>query len=133
MQNEDWRVKVGALGALKEVCPRVPSHISPFLSELIPVATECIIDTKKQVSTLALEATLAACCDITNDDIRHLVPQLVNVIAKQEEAPKTLDALLETTFVQNVDQASLSLIAPLLGKALKGRVTVLKRKAAKVI
>ena len=100
---------------------------------LIPLATECVIDSKKQVSSAAMNALLAACQTISNDDIRDLVPQLVQVIAKPEDTPKTLDSLLETTFVSNVDSSTLALIAPLLGKALRGRVTLLKRKAARVI
>ena len=70
---------------------------------------------------------------ITNDDIRPIVPQLVSVIARPEESAKTIDLLLETTFVQTVDSATLALIAPLLGKLLRGRSSALKRKAARVI
>ena len=80
-----------------------------------------------------MEALLTACNSITNDDIRPLVPQLVSVIARPEETSKTMDSLLETTFVANVDSPTLALIAPLLGKALRGRVTILKRKSARVI
>ena len=57
----------------------------------------------------------------------------MNVIAHPDEAPKALDKLLETTFVVNVDAPVLSLIAPLLGKVLKGRSSIMKRKASKVI
>jgi len=133
MKNEDWKLKVGALDFIKVVSPRISFQISPLLTELIPNASECIIDSKKQVSTAGMDALLAACRAITNDDIRPLVPQLVSVIARPDETPKTLDALLETTFVSNVDAPTLALIAPLLGKALRGRVTVVKRKAARVI
>lgn len=133
MKNEDWRIKVGALDAIKKFAPRAPQQVSPLLCELIPQASECVIDSKKQVSIAAMDALLAACMSITNDDIRPLVPMLVNVIAKPEDTAKTMDALLETTFVANVDAPTLALIAPLLGKALRGRVTVLKRKTARVI
>ena len=36
MGNEDWRVKVGALNALKAVAPRVSPQISPLLPIIIP-------------------------------------------------------------------------------------------------
>ena len=132
-KHDDWRVKVGAFNALREISPRMSVFVSSHLPALIPLATEFIIDSKKQVSEAAFNALLVACHSISNDDIRHLVPQLVQVIATPEDAPKTLDSLLETTFVANVDSATLALIAPLLGKVLRGRVTVLKRKAARVI
>lgn len=132
-KHDDWRVKVGALNVLETISSRMPLQISSYLPMLIPLATECVIDSKKQVSSAAMNALLAACQTISNDDIRDLVPQLVQVIAKPEDTPKTLDSLLETTFVSNVDSSTLALIAPLLGKALRGRVTLLKRKAARVI
>jgi len=133
MVTEDWKVKVAALAALKELSPRVSRQLTPFLPKLIPLCTECIIDTKPEVKAIGIEALMEACAVITNDDIRHLVPQLITVIARPEESVQTIELLLETTFVQNVDSATLALIAPLLGKLLRGRVSGLKRKAAKVI
>ena len=50
MKNEDWRIKVGALDAIKKMSPRMAFQISPLLCELIPLASECVIDSKKQVS-----------------------------------------------------------------------------------
>eukprot|EP00605_Chrysophyceae_sp_TOSAG23-4_P000425 GSChrysophyteH1.ASY1.ANO1.482.1 assembled CDS len=131
--SADWRTRIAALTALKELSPRVSRQISPFLPILIPICTECIIDSKQQVQGVAVEALTQACAVITNDDIRHLVPQLVSVIARPEESPKTIELLMETTFVQNVDSATLALIAPLLGKVMRGRQSALKRKAARII
>lgn len=42
-------------------------------------------------------------------------------------------SLLPTPQLHTVDSPTLALIAPLLGKALRGRSSVLKRKAARVI
>ena len=131
--EQDWRIKVGALEFIKTVASRVSQQISPCLPTLIPIASECMLDPKRQVQTAAIDSLIEACSYITNDDVRHLVPQLVSVIANPEESTKTLDMLLETTFVANVDSPTLALIAPLLGKALRGRSSVLKRKAARVI
>ena len=68
---------------------------------LIPAISECVIDTKPQESS-GVECLLARCQMITND-IKLAVPHLVNVVAKPDEAPKTIDILMETTFVQTVD------------------------------
>ena len=132
-KHDDWRVKVSALLSLKEISPRVPEQLTPFLPMLIPAISECVIDTKPQVKSSGVECLLACCQMITNEDIKLAVPHLVNVVAKPDEAPKTIDILMETTFVQTVDGPTLALIAPLLGKILRGRSSSLKRKAAKVI
>jgi elongation factor 3 len=133
MATDDWKIKVAALTALRDLSPRVSKQLTPFLATIIPICSECVIDTKPQVQSIAVEALTQACSVITNDDIRHLVPQLVSVIARPEECVQTIDMLMETTFVQNVDSATLALIAPTLGKVMRGRSSALKRKAARVI
>lgn len=133
LTDEDWRVKVGALLAIKAIAPRTSPQMSPLLPDIIPLVSECILDAKKQVQTAGIDALVVACRSIGNDDIRPLVPQLVSVIARPDESEKTLNLLLETTFVANVDAPVLALIAPLLGKSLKNRSSVMKRKASRVI
>lgn len=115
MTDEDWRVKVASLQFLRLISPRASRQVSPCLSEIIPAVSECIINTKTQVQQAGLETLTEACKAITNDDIRHLVPQLVSVIARPDESERTLNMLLETTFVSTVDSPTLALIAPTLG------------------
>lgn len=115
MTDEDWRVKVAALNFLRQISPRVSRQVSPLLPEIIPAVSECMLNTKPQVQQAGLETLTEACRAITNDDIRHLVPQLVSVIARPDESEKTLNCLLETTFVATVDSPTLALIAPTLG------------------
>ena len=74
-------------------------QLSPLLPQIIPQVSNCIYDSKKQVQTAGLEALNEACRAISNEDIRHLTPQLVSVIARPDESAATLDSLLETTFV----------------------------------
>ena len=103
MVEDDWRVKVGALQLLKAISPRMAKQLSPLLPQIIPQVSNCIYDSKKQVQTAGLEALNEACRAISNEDIRHLTPQLVSVIARPDESAATLDALLETTFVATGD------------------------------
>jgi elongation factor 3 len=133
MQNENWKIKVIALNLLQIIAPRMPAQLSPLLPALIPRVSDCMHDSKKQVQTAAIDAMNESCRAISNDDIRPIVPQLVSVIAHPEESIATLNTLLETTFVATVDASVLALIAPLLGKSLKNRSSVMKRKASKVI
>lgn len=116
LAEEDWRIKVGVLELLKVLATRVSKQLSPLLPQLIPQVSECMVNSKKQVQVAGIEAMTEACKCISNEDIHHLVPQLVSVIARPEDSPRTLDLLLETTFVANVDAPTLALIAPLLGK-----------------
>jgi ATPase subunit of ABC transporter with duplicated ATPase domains len=131
--HEDWKIRVCVLNCLKLLAPRMSKQLSPLLPIIIPRVSECVIDSKKQVQVAGIESLTIACQSITNDDIRPLVPKLVSVIARPEESEATLNNLLETTFVVNVDSAVLALLSPLLLKVLRGRSSPLKRKACRVI
>ena len=65
--EEDWRVKVGSLTLLKAIAPRVSVQLTPLLPELIPKASECILDSKKQVQVAGLDTLTEACGMIAND------------------------------------------------------------------
>lgn len=131
--DKDWRVRAAGCQVLQLIAGRCPEQVSPLLPEIMPSISLCATDAKKPLSVVATAALHAACKCITNEDILHLVPQLVDVIANPDDAPKTLDLLMETTFVSNVESSTLALIAPLLSKTLRGRSTVNKRKASRVI
>ena len=131
--ENDWKCRVGALDMLNGVALRAKEGISVLLPHLIPSLSDCMKDAKKQVAASATAATNTACSFIHNDDISHIVPELVSVISHPEKIAKVLDMLLETTFVATVDAPTLSLITPLLSKCLRDRASLMKRKASKII
>ncbi|TDH71526.1 hypothetical protein CCR75_006485 [Bremia lactucae] len=135
-QLRQWQSKVAALKLLKELSLTAKDEVSRWLPELIPIVSEYVWDTKKQVQTASIDALIAVCSTIQNDDVVPLVPILVGVIARPEDTMEAIDSLLATTFVANVDAPTLALIAPLLHKALRDtsiRSSSLKRKASKII
>lgn len=129
----DWREKVASLALMHSIATRESGQLSLLLPQIIPEVSECMKDPKKQVREEGERAMQVLCSSISNEDIAHLVPQLVSVISHPEESGATLDLLMETTFVATVDAATLALITPLLIKALKERSSPMKRKAARVI
>ncbi|KAE8996216.1 Elongation factor 3 [Phytophthora fragariae] len=136
LELRQWQSKVAALNLLKELSETASEEVSGWLPEIMPIVTEYVWDTKKQVQAASIEALIAVCSKINNDDVVPLVPTLVGVIARPEETMKAIDSLLATTFVANVDAPTLSLIAPLLHKALRDtsiHSSSLKRKASKII
>ncbi|TYZ68942.1 hypothetical protein PybrP1_008695 [[Pythium] brassicae (nom. inval.)] len=122
--------------SVKDAAAALARTVAASLPEIIPVVSESVHDTKKQVQDAALAALTAACAKISNDDVVPLVPLLVAVIARPEQTIRAVDALLATTFVSNVDAPTLALIAPLLHKALRDtsiHSSSLKRKASAII
>ncbi|KUF98753.1 Chromodomain-helicase-DNA-binding protein 7 [Phytophthora nicotianae] len=136
LELRHWQSKVAALNLLKELSETASEEVSGWLPEIMPIVSEYVWDTKKQVQAASIDALIAVCSKISNDDVVPLVPTLVGVIARPEETMKAIDSLLATTFVANVDAPTLSLIAPLLHKALRDtsiHSSSLKRKASKII
>jgi elongation factor 3 len=133
LDGRNWRTKEACLRILILLSKHSPQQMACALPEVVPITSKQVWDTKKEVQVAAKEALLAACACIHNPDIEPLSDRLVRVIAHPEESLQTLDALLATTFVSQVDGASLSVIAPLLGKCLRERNSSMRRKASKVI
>lgn len=136
LKLRQWQSKVAALNLLKQLSETASEEVASWLPEIMPVVSEYVWDTKKQVQAAAIATLTAVCSKINNDDVVPLVPELVGVIARPEETMKAIDSLLATTFVANVDAPTLSLIAPLLHKALRDtsiHSSSLKRKASSII
>ena len=71
---------------------------------------------------------------IQNPEVKALVPSLVAAIQKPGQSVKpTLDILLETTFENTIDAASLALIVRVVYRGLRDRSGELKRKAARIV
>ena len=68
---------------------------------------------------------------VLNKDIERFIPALIKALINPvEEVPKTLDLSSATTFVSEVDSATLSLMVPLLSRGLNEKLTATKRRVA---
>lgn len=129
-----WQVKTGCLSALNQLVKVAPVQTASLTPEIIPVLAEAIWDTKadvKKAANVSLKATTAL---ISNKDIVTFIPALIKALTNPvEEVPKTIQLLSATTFVSEVDSATLSLMVPLLSRGLQERPTATKRKCAVII
>ena len=83
---------------------------------------------------MAAKTALAKCCaSIGNPDIDPCVPALIEAIASPEKTSVAIEQLLSTTFVANVDAATLAVLVPVLSRATRERSNPLKRKSAVII
>lgn len=71
---------------------------------------------------------------IRNPEIRKLTPNLLAAIAEPDKnARKALDLVLDTTFVNTVDAASLALIVPVVHRSLRDRSGDAKKRASRIV
>merc|ERR1719183_2112642 len=88
---------------------------------IIPSVTPQVWDTKVQVQRAA-KAAILACCH-TN----------LNAIVKPADVMKAVEELKGTTFVAEVDAATLSILCPILSRGLKEKQALSKRSCCIVI
>ena len=124
------QVKKACLECLQELVDVAPEFFSRLLPAVVPLISELMWSTKKQVKAAAKETMEVACEAISNKDLEPFIPALILAITKPEEVEECVHRLAATTFVQTVDAGTLSLTVPLLVRGLKDRKTALKRKCA---
>ena len=130
-RNGKWQVKTGAIAILNQLVQTAPVQTAKLMPDIVPVLAEAIWDTKADVKKAARESLTKATALVSNKDIERFIPALIKALINPvEEVPKTLDLLSATTFVSEVDSATLSLMVPLLSRGLNEKLTATKRRVA---
>ncbi|KAM0245165.1 hypothetical protein ACHAQJ_010628 [Trichoderma viride] len=130
---QKWPEKMAALDFILALVKTAPAQLSYRVPDLIPVVSEAMWDTKKEVKEHAYKVMEIICQLIVNRDIERFIPELIKCIAKPENVPETVHLLGATTFVTEVQEPTLALLVPLLDRGLAERETAIKRKAAVIV
>jgi flagellar biosynthesis GTPase FlhF len=85
------------------------------------------------VNKAAGACLLAICQTNSNADVRPAIPAVVNAVCKPADTNKAIEELMGTTFVVTVDAPTLSILCPVLSRALKEKLAIHKRAACIVI
>ncbi|KAK4454257.1 elongation factor 3 [Podospora aff. communis PSN243] len=130
---QKWPEKMTVLDFIDTVVRTAPTQTSFLVPELIPVVSEAMWDTKKEVKERAYKTMEKICALIVNKDIERFIPEVIKCIAKPENVPETVHLLGATTFVTEVQEPTLALMVPLLDRGLAERDTAIKRKSAVIV
>jgi elongation factor 3 len=126
-----WQIKTGSLIVINQLVKSAPAPMARLMPEIVPVLTDALWDTKTDVKKAAKDSLTKATALISNKDIERFIPALIQTLINPvEEVPKTIGLLSATTFVSEVDSATLSLMVPLLSRGLSEKLTATKRKVA---
>eukprot|EP00644_Phytophthora_capsici_P000110 jgi/Phyca11/503560/fgenesh2_kg.PHYCAscaffold_4_\ len=129
-RSKKWQTKKGSLDLVAELSKVAPYQVSRCLPEIIPVVTDCMWDTRKEVKVAAKETMTKVCNVVGNMDIEPFIPALVSCLANPTEVPECTHKLASTTFVKTVEAPALAIMEPLLKRALAEGKTAVKRQAA---
>merc|ERR1711871_1314682 len=115
-------------GALHEKV--VQNNLPKIIQRLIAMAA----DVKKEVKEQVKKCFQEICVVVTNVNVVPIIEKVTKAYmepAKMTE--KALDALIGTTFINDVDIPTLALLVPILTKGMRERSVKLKRQSALVI
>ncbi|CAJ1903510.1 unnamed protein product [Cylindrotheca closterium] len=132
-KSKEWRVKANGLDLLAQCATTARSQVCNLLPTIIPACTDQVWDTKAQVTKAAAATLLAVCYTCSNADVEPAIPAVVNAICKPSDTMKAVQELMGTTFVVPVDAPALSILCPVLARALKEKLAIHKRSACVVI
>jgi len=129
-----WQIKTGSLVAVNQLVKSAPLQMARLMPTIVPVLAEAIWDTKTDVKKAARDTLTKATALVSNKDIERFIPALIKALINPvEEVPATISLLSATTFVTEVDSATLSLMVPLLSRGLSEKLTSIKRKVAVIV
>ncbi|GKT50853.1 elongation factor 3 [Colletotrichum spaethianum] len=123
LEAQKWQEKMAALDVLETVVRTAPAQVGYRVPDLIPVVSESMWDTKKEVKERAYKTMEQICQLIVNRDIERFIPELIKCIAKPENVPRLFTC----------SEPTLALMVPLLDRGLAERETAIKRKAAVIV
>lgn len=131
--TQKWTEKMATLSCIESLCETSTAQLAYRVPDLIPVISEAMWDTKKEVKAAAYGTMEKLCQLISNKDIERFIPELIKCIAKPENVPETVHLLGATTFVTDVHEPTLAIMVPLLERGLVERETAIKRKSAVIV
>ncbi|KAF8924166.1 translational elongation factor EF-1 alpha, partial [Haplosporangium bisporale] len=133
IKESKWQSKIGAMDILSGLTFSAPQQISAALSDIIPIISETMWDSKPEVRDQATK-TITDCFNVVgNPDLISSIPYLVGCINRPEEAADCIHQLAATTFVTTVEEPTLAIMCPLLVRGLAERTPSIQRQTAVII
>lgn len=137
VKDNQHRTRLGSIELLASMTNCLPKQLSACLPQVVPALCATINDQHNKVKEGARDALNRVGNIITSPELKALAPELINALthgAQHEHITRdVLDQLLNTSFVHHIDAPSLSLVCPLVQRALKERSGEMKRKGAQIV
>jgi len=134
-EEHRWQTKLAAVRMFAALAKSNPKAVTYNLPLVVRKLMEVSQDPKPQIKETALVSLKSCCQVIDNPDIIPVIDTVISAnLNPDAEGETCLDKLVGTTYVNNVDKATLSIIVPILLRGLRVRGNVnMQRKAAIVM
>merc|ERR1719181_2163511 len=130
-----WQTKLAAVRMFAALAKSSPKAVTFNLPQVVRKLMEVSQDPKPIIKETAMVALKSCCNVIDNPDVVPLIDTVISAnLNPDAEGESCLDKLVATTYVNNVDKPTLSIIVPILLRGLRVRGNVnMQRKAAIVM
>lgn len=122
---------------LKMICDYAklyPHVVSSNLYLIIESLIQLSSDIKKEVKSAVKDCWIAICDTIENVDIKPIISVMIEgYMNPSTKTESSLETLASTPFVNDIDIPTLSLLIPMLVRAMREKKVVCQRKAAVVM
>ena len=133
-EESAWKSRQEAIRLLGSMANCAPKQLASCLSQIVPKLVEAGSDPHPKVKESAKQAMAEISSVIRNPEVSKLSPVLLTALSDPASKTKeALEALLECEFMHSIDAPSLSILVPILSRALRDRGADLKRKSATIL
>uniref|UniRef100_A0A7S0VV54 TOG domain-containing protein n=1 Tax=Hemiselmis tepida TaxID=464990 RepID=A0A7S0VV54_9CRYP len=130
-----WQSKVALLQCMESWVSKEEGQMGRAMQGVVPAVCETLNDTKPEVCAAA--QSLLRCFGerlIKSPEMKGMVPALLDAFfSPMEKTVPCVDQLMDVTFINAVDGPCLSLMVPVLSRALKEKRMENRRKASLVV
>ena len=129
-----FQSKIAGLKIISNYAKIHPQIVSSNLYLIIEALINLSSDIKKEVKNAVKDCWVAICETIENVDIQPIIPTMIDgYMNPSTKTESSLEKLASTPFVNDIDIPTLSLLIPLLVRAMREKKVVCQRKAAVVM
>jgi elongation factor 3 len=124
---------VKRLELISFLCKNRTAEMGRCLGEAIPAVAGDMHDIKKQIASAAV-ATMTDLCNVCkNVDVEPLLPTMASALKNHAEMPECVYKLASTTFVQEIESDTLSILNPILTRGFNDASSKIIRASARIV
>ena len=134
-RDTQWQSKVRTLESIRKATTTAKLQVSRCSSQIVPSVIESLTDTKAEVQQAAKACLTAMGKELINSPemVAMVDPMVAAIIDPEKHNTPCVEKLMDVTFMNPIDRPCLSIMIPVLKKALQEKRVEHKRRALLVV
>jgi len=134
-RDTQWQSKVKALDAIRQVTGTAKLQVSRCSAQIVPSVIESLSDTKTEVQQAAKACLTTMGKELINSPemVAMVEPMVAAIINPSEHNTPCVEKLMDVTFMNPIDRPCLSIMIPVLKRAMQEKRVEHKRRALLVV